>query len=218
MESQRIRAASALTAHSSMHSSCRCLRSSRMTAWGGRPQWSRSWVCSPSPTRSSGSSVSAEHNLPPLRDATFLVGLVAIFGFQLVNGIRLIHHPNASCGRLTQSASSSSCASSSASPAPGELVGGPTLGFDHPRPVRSSRDSPPRMRQESRSALYPHHITAPRSRNTFSPDFPPRCSTVVGSSESTLAQLTAASGSCQLVLAASMSPISFSAGRTKRNA
>jgi hypothetical protein len=67
---------------------------------------------------------------PALRDATFLVGLVAIFGFQLVNGIRLIHHPNASGAIDTICILVVVCFLVGVARA-WELVGGPTLGFHH---------------------------------------------------------------------------------------
>lgn len=129
LESQRIRAASALTAF---------VNALVVSLFALIPDDSLGWAATVvaivgllSVTDALIGLVSVRRTQPPaLRDATFLVGLVAIFGFQLVNGIRLIHHPNASAAIDTICILVVVCFLVGVARA-WELVGGPTLGFDH---------------------------------------------------------------------------------------
>ncbi len=129
LESQRIRAASALTAF---------VNALVVSLFALIPDDSLGWAATVvaivgllSVTDALIGLVNVRRTQPPaLRDATFLVGLVAIFGFQLVNGIRLIHHPNASGAIDTICILVVVCFLVGVARA-WELVGGPTLGFDH---------------------------------------------------------------------------------------
>jgi hypothetical protein len=128
-ESQRIRAASALTAF---------INALVVSLFALIPDQSLGWAATVvaivgllSVADALIGLVRVRRTQPPaLRDAAFLAGLVVIFAFQLANGIRLIHDPNSGGAIDTICILVVVCFLVGVARA-WELVGGPSLGLLH---------------------------------------------------------------------------------------